>query len=129
MKVELIEEVKYDENIFELKKNRVYKKDMSLICLVVNSTIDNYKRINKDFYEIQISDKTNFLYISFRYALSDTKLVSIHINNINNVKVRFEIINKIDILDKARCNGTERIVRDLLLSIKHREAPLFISME
>ena len=91
-----MDKTNYDEKIFELTRDRIYEKDLSSNCLVAHATLDNCKKIDKDFQEIDMGE--NFTYISFCHASPNTKLKSLHINNYNNVEVRFETIKNIDIL-------------------------------
>jgi len=93
------EKTHYEEKIFELTRDRIYEKDLSSNCLVAHATLDNCKKIDKDFQEIDMGE--NFTYISFCHASPNTKLKSLHINNYNNVEVRFETIKNVDILDQA----------------------------
>ena len=50
-------------------------------------------------------------------------------NNMKNILVQFESLIGINMQDKANFKGENNNVRNLLLSMKHNNAPLFADIE
>ena len=67
-------------------------------------------------------------YISFK-DMPNEKIASLHINNMNDILVRFESLIRINIQDKANYNGENNNIRNLLLKVKYNNAPLFTGVE
>ena len=62
-------------------------------------------------------------------ASSDMKLAGLYINNVNNVEVRFETIENVNIFDSVEYKGKEGTIRDLLLSVKKDNKKIFKGVE
>ena len=71
----------------------------------------------------------NIKYISFKYSTSNNKVGSLYLNNISNIKVCFETIKQVNVLEKAISSDQEGRVREILLSIKHNNTQLFVEVE
>ena len=63
--------------------------------------------MNSDLQVLDIGNGKNFKYISFRNSSSEAKLCSLHINEINNVDVKFELLENINMMDKVIMNKNE----------------------
>ena len=61
-------------------------------------------------------------YISFRNTTLNDKIGSLHLNNMTNIKVRFEILKNTNILENARYEDKQGSLREILLEIKHNKA-------
>ena len=85
--------------------------------------------IYQDFQEIDIGDGTNFTYVSFWHTLSNMKLVSLYINNVNNVETRYEFLDEADINKMVEYNSQLNTLRDALLDVKVRSMSLFTGVE
>jgi len=57
------------------------------------------------------------------------KIVSFHINNVNNVEVRYEYIENADMNDIVEYKGSKGTIRDILLDVKINEMPFFTGVE
>ena len=68
-------------------------------------------------------------YILFKDTSSNEKVVSLHINNMNDIPVRFKSFIGINIQDKANHNGNNDNIRNLLLKVKYNNALLLIGVE
>jgi len=78
---------------------------------------------------VVIGEGKFFQYISFRHSDQQAKLGSLHINDMNNIDVRYEFITKTDMEDSVTLNRKVGSLRDTILSVKHGNNPLFIGVE
>ena len=67
--------------------------------MIVHTTMSNREKVDQDLQSIQVSNRTHYQYISFHKTLSETKMCSLHTNNINNILVKYEFIDNISVLD------------------------------
>ena len=68
-------------------------------------------------------------YISFKQSTSNIHFRALHINEMNNIEVRFEILFDIKELDRVEYEGKTCTLQEILLSIKCNKAPLFVAIE
>ena len=68
-------------------------------------------------------------YISFKDISLNKKIASLHINNMNDIQVRFDSLIEINVQDKVNYNRDNDNVRNLLLKVKYNNDPLFIGVE
>ena len=68
-------------------------------------------------------------YISFKDTSSNEKVVSLHINNMNDIPVQFKSLIGINVQDEANFKGENNNVRNLLLNVKYNNTPLFTGVE
>jgi len=54
--------------------------------------MDSYKKLDNELQQVEIGDGSNFTYVSFKKSIADTRIGSLHINNINNIEVKYEYI-------------------------------------
>ena len=98
-------------------------------ALLVYITESKCDETDKRLQQLQIENMNYIKYISFKDTSSNKKIASLHINNMNNIPVRFESLIEINVKDEAYYNGKSDNVRNLLLKIKYNNAPLFIGVE
>ena len=67
--------------------------------------------------------------MSFRDTSADNQLGTLHLNELNNVKVRFETLNGVNINNLAMFNDKQAGLKDILLEIKVNKVELFLSVE
>ena len=85
--------------------------------------------MDRDIQTVELGNRKFFQYISFQNSDEQAKLGSLHINDINNVKIRYEFITQTDIEDKVILNRKVGLLRDIILSVKYVQCPLFIGIE
>ena len=68
-------------------------------------------------------------YILFKYSTSDTHFGSLYINEMNNVKTRFESLFDAKVRDRVKMDGKIGLLRDIILEIKVNKVPLFVGVE
>ena len=78
---------------------------------------------------IEVGNGKYFCYVSFKYSLSQMKICSLHVNEVNNMDVRYEYFEDTDIEELVTFNNEKQILRDTLLSIKIGAKPLFKGVE
>ena len=67
--------------------------------------------------------------MSFRDTSADNQLGTLHFNELNNVEVRFETLNGVNINNLAMFNDKQAGLKDILLEIKVNKVQLFLSVE
>jgi hypothetical protein len=102
----------------EIKKDRVYKKDYRTTGIVIYSTLSNREQIDTNLQMLKVGNSKNFKYIFFYYTSLNIKLYSLHINKINNVNMKYELLQNIDIIDKVAINNKKYTLHDVLLEVK-----------
>jgi len=68
-------------------------------------------------------------YISFRNASSNIKLGGLHINNVNNIEVRYKYLKNIKMTDLVEYDGKHEMLRDVILSVIVNNIPLSTRVE
>ena len=68
--------------------------------------------------EITIGDGKFFQCISFHNSNSQAKMGSLHINNMNNIEVRYEFFTQIDMEDKVTLDRKVGSLQDAILNVK-----------
>ena len=56
--------------------------------------------------------------MSFRDTSADNQLETLHLNELNNIEVRFETLNGVNINSLAMFNDKQAGLKDILLEIK-----------
>ena len=67
--------------------------------------------------------------ISFENPTLDDKVRALYLSNVNNRKVRFETLHNTNIFDEVTHEGDANSIREIILSIKHNNAPLFADVK
>ena len=75
---------------------------MSSQYMIVYVTMSNREAVDQDFQNIKLGNSKHFKYILFQNTLSEMKIYSIHINKLNNVLVKYELINNTSILNEVK---------------------------
>ena len=86
-------------------------------------------QVYNNLYTIKVGDGNHFKYILFQYTLSDLKIYSLCINKVNNIKVKYKILENVDMIDKVIINEKEGTLHDTLLDMKYNSLPLFTGVE
>ena len=107
----------------------VYEKDISSQCITIYITLSNKEVVDQDLQKIELRNGKHIRYISFWNTPSEIKICSIHINNINNMPVKYELRDNASILDEVRYQNKTGILRDILLEIKYNKSLLFVRVE
>ena len=68
-------------------------------------------------------------YISFKNSTSDTRIGALHINKMNNVEVKYEYIQNVDMNNIVEYKRQIRTIHNILLDIKINNMPLFTRVE
>ena len=68
-------------------------------------------------------------YISFKNTTLNNKVGALHLNNMNNIKVRFESLHNMNVFEEVTYEEKIGTIRDILLSIKYNKAQLFMGIE
>ena len=61
--------------------------------------------------------------------MSDIKIAGSHVNEVNNIEVHCEFIKNTTIDEILEYQEKQEILRDTLLSVKHRKHSLFTGVE
>ena len=101
----LMDKAEYTEQIFEINKDKVFEKDMELWGLVLYTTLSNRDKFNNDMQNIEIGNGKFYKYILLYYTLSDIKVAILHVNDINNVEVKYKFIKYVDMNDIMEYEG------------------------
>ena len=72
--------------------------------------------------ELEISGMEDVKYISFKHTSSNDKVGTLYLNNMTNVKVRFETLHNINILEQASFKEKTGSLQEILLSIQYNKA-------
>ena len=67
--------------------------------------------------------------MSFKDTSTNDKLGILHLNELNNISVRFETLNNVQTDELAIINKEQAELQDILLQIKVNDMPLFIGVE
>ena len=78
---------------------------------------------------LKIADMDDVKYISFKDTLLDNKIGSLHLNNMNDIPVRFESLVGVNVKDKVHYNRETNNVRNLLMKVQYDNAPLLTGVE
>jgi len=68
-------------------------------------------------------------YMSFSHIAPDDKLGCLHLNEINNIKGRFKILNNVNANNNSMMGEEQAELRDHLLSITVNDTQLFIGVK
>ena len=95
--------------------------------MTIHTVLPKRERVDNDMQNVRLPKEIK--YISFKQSTSDIHFGVLHINEMNNMDVQFEIL--FDIKESDRVEYKEKIytVRKVLLSIKYNKAPLFVAIE
>ena len=67
--------------------------------------------------------------ILFKNTPSNDKVGALYLNNMINIKVRFETLKNTNVLEVAEYEGKKGSLREILLGIKHNKTQLFVGVE
>jgi len=91
--------------------------------------MNNCEKVDNDLQRVEIGDGSTFIYVLFRNSTSKVRISSLYINNMNNTAVKYEFINKSNIEDEVKYNNIIRVLRDVILSVKVGNIPIFTGVE
>ena len=77
----------------------------------------------------KLGDRIHRRYISFHDTTVDDRLRILHLNELNNIKARFETLNGVNTNDLAIYNEEQAELQDILLIIKVNNIQLFIGVK
>ena len=97
--------------------------------MLVYATMSNREKVDCNMQQIQVGNSNNYQYISFRNSILDIRLAGLHISNINNVNVWYELLYEVDINERVNYQGKNEILRDTILSMQYKGLVLFIEFE
>ena len=80
------------------------------------------EEIDDIMQSFEIPEMKDIKYISFKNTILDDKVGALHLNNMNNGKVRFEILHNTNIFKELTYEEKISMIRDILLSIKCNKA-------
>ena len=122
----MLNKVNYNKQVFEIKKKKVFERDMELKCFVIYATLIKRDEVDRALQSYEARNRTDYQYILFQYASLNNKLTALHINNVNNMETKYEYLDGAHIEDIIEYDGKVGALRDVLLDIKIRSVPLFI---
>ena len=96
---QIVRIIKYYDKRFELRKETVYEngyKSKGLVLYVIQSKREETENTMQSFEILEIKD---IKFISFKHTMSDDKVGVLHLNNMNNIKVRFETLYNTNVFD------------------------------
>ena len=77
----------------------------------------------------KLKDGTHFKYVSFKESIKDMRLCALHINELNNVEIRFESLYNVKVFDRVSYKDQTGVLHDMLLLIKVSKINLFVRIE
>ena len=119
----------YAKEFFELKKEFIFEKDYKSKCMVIHAILSEREKVDNDLQRVEIGDGSTFICVLFRNLTSKARISSLHINNVNNTAVKYKFINKSDIEDEFKYNNVTGALRDVILSVKVGNTPIFTGVE
>ena len=70
----------------------------------------------------EILEMKDIQFISFKHTTSDNKVATLYLNNMNNVKNRFETLHSTNVFDQAEYEGETSTIRKVLMNVKYNKA-------
>ena len=93
------------------------------------TTLSNRDKVNNNIQNIEIGNRKFCKYILLYQTLSNVKVTCLHINNVNNIDIRYEHVKNADMNDIAEHKEQSRTIRDIFLNIKINNMLLFTGVE
>ena len=79
--------------------------------------------------QARFSRNSHIKYVSFSNSTRNERIGALQLNKCINIKLRYECLEDVDILELAKYNGIEQTVSEVVMSIKSKGVPLFYGIE
>lgn len=79
--------MQYEESIIKIKKEIIYERDYRSVEYALYTTNSTKEQVDNDMQVIVVGNSEHFEYISFCYTLSNIKICSLYVNEVNNIEV------------------------------------------
>ena len=79
--------MQYEESIIKIKKEIIYERDYRSVEYALYTTNSTKEQVDNDMQVIVVGNSEHFEYISFCYTLSNIKIYSLYVNEVNNIEV------------------------------------------
>ena len=93
-----------------------------MVYSIESSATENEKKL----MEMSFGNNSHTKYISFKYTSSNNKVSALYLNNMINIKVRFETLHNINVLEQASFKEKIGSLREILLSIQYNSITIHI---
>ena len=103
--------VNFDERMIEIRKKYTYERDDRSKVLMIYALEDKAKLIDKNLFNTTFK---KFKYISFKLSSLSVRMAAMYLNEIINVKLRFETLYYTKIDNVVMKDGVESNLEDLL---------------
>ena len=125
---DLKEKLQIDEGLIDIKKEFTYEKGKRSKVLSVYAITSAAKEINE---KLCIAKFSRYKYISYKNTTSDTRLASMHTNEMKNIKARYETIFNTSLKDIVLVEESisYRKLEKHLMMLKHNGEQFFLAAE
>ena len=104
-KSEIVSVTGYYDSRFELRKEAIYEQGYRSRCIVVYMILSKRDEIDSILQTKEIANMEDIKFISFKNTTTKDKVSALHINEINNVPVRFESLLEVNAKEEAIYEG------------------------
>ena len=102
---DICNKLKYNDQIVEVNKDIMYKKDHKSECMIVLVVLSEQEIVDYDLQQMKSDGENTTKYISLKESSSETRFRVLYINSINNIKVWYKYIENVDLSKKVSYQG------------------------
>ena len=107
----------------------VYERGYKANVLVIYITLSTREETDQKLKSFKVGNDTNGRYVSFRGIDSNDRVGYLDLSDMTNIQAKLDILEEVNVQDIITYNNKKYQLRDLLLNIKIRKAPVFIRVE
>ena len=119
-------EANLDDKVIEIKKKVTFERGTSSKVLMMCALEDEANTADKTMFDTEFK---RFQHVSYKLTSSKQRLASMHANEMNNEKARFETLYETQVEDKVFVENEKIALADVILSAKHNDIELFLAIE
>jgi len=113
----------------EVKRNMVYEGDEKEWCVTVHSVRSAAEKINFGLRKMSAESKSHIKYVSFKNSTKADKIAGLKLNRLINVKLNYEWLNDVSVLQKAKYRGQKGSLGQMIMDVRVRGIPIFNGVE
>ena len=107
----------------------VYKGAEVQRCITIHSMKSVLDKVDIAMRQSRFSRNSHIKYVSFSNSTRNERIGVLQLNKCINIKLKYEYLENVDVLELAKYNGVEQIVSKVIMSIKSKGILLFHSIE
>ena len=118
-----------DSKFFELKKKIKKEGDTEARCIVVYAIEEKAEELDSKLRNLVTNRMDTLTYYSFINGSSEQRKKALILNRLQNVKMKYEIIRKCHVKERAKSKGVEMTFRKALSEVQINNEMIFQAVE